>query len=210
MIQHIIWDWNGTLVDDAWIFVQLMNEELSNRQLPLINTQTYRKKFTFPVKKYYENLGFDFQKESFEGVGYSFIQKYKKIKHEPLLSAETIEVLTKISKLNISQSIISAQENALLKESVGHYNLTHFFESIRGIDHYYADSKVEIAKKNIDNLNIQKHQILMVGDTSHDYEVASKLGVQCLLYSRGHYAKERLKKNNCTIINDLLEVLHYL
>ena len=96
MIQHIIWDWNGTLVDDAWIFVRLMNEELRNRQLPLINTQTYRKKFTFPVKKYYENLGFDFQKESFEGVGYNFIQKYKKIKHKPLLYSETIEVLTKI------------------------------------------------------------------------------------------------------------------
>ena len=76
-IKHIIWDWNGTLIDDAWLFVEIMNDELKDRDLPLINVQDYRKYFTFPVKKYYENLGFDFKKESFKKVGYNFIQKFK-------------------------------------------------------------------------------------------------------------------------------------
>ena len=60
--SHIIWDWNGTIVDDTWLFVELMNEELSIRNLPLINIEKYRQHFTFPVKQYYQNLGFDFNK----------------------------------------------------------------------------------------------------------------------------------------------------
>ena len=40
-IKHIIWDWNGTLVNDAWLFVELMNEELGQRNLPHINIQKY-------------------------------------------------------------------------------------------------------------------------------------------------------------------------
>ena len=75
-IQHIIWDWNGTLIDDAWLFVEIMNEELQDRKLPLITVKDYRKHFTFPVKKYYENLGFDFEKENFKKVGYHFIEKF--------------------------------------------------------------------------------------------------------------------------------------
>ena len=63
-IKYIIWDWNGTLIDDAWLFVEIMNEELKERMLPQINIQDYRQHFTFPVKKYYERLGFDFQKEN--------------------------------------------------------------------------------------------------------------------------------------------------
>ena len=73
-IKHIIWDWNGTLINDSWVFVELMNEELTIRNLPLINIKKYRQKFTFPVKKYYQNLGFDFNKEDFKKVGYNFIQ----------------------------------------------------------------------------------------------------------------------------------------
>ena len=210
MIQHIIWDWNGTLVDDAWIFVQLMNEELSNRQLPLINTQTYRKKFTFPVKKYYENLGFDFKKESFQEVGYNFIQKYKNRKHEPALFDETIEILTGISERGISQSIISAQENSLLQESIQHYNITKFFDSIVGIEHYYADSKIKIAQANRSQLNYNDDSILMIGDTVHDYEVAALLNVPCLLFTNGHYSRRRLQKTNCIMIDSLSEIINYL
>ena len=46
-----------------------MNEELIQRNLPQINVEKYKEQFTFPVKKYYENLGFDFEKEDFKTVG---------------------------------------------------------------------------------------------------------------------------------------------
>ena len=93
-IKYIIWDWNGTLIDDSWLFVEIMNGELKERNLPLITISDYRKKFTFPVKKYYENLGFDFEKENFKEVGYNFIQKFKKRKFEAQLFPNTIQLLT--------------------------------------------------------------------------------------------------------------------
>ena len=209
-IKHIIWDWNGTLVNDAWLFVELMNEELTERNLPLINIQKYRQHFTFPVKNYYENLGFDFKKENFQEVGYNFIQKYKCRKHEPVLFDETIEVLTHISERGISQSVISAQENQLLQESIKYYNITNFFESIIGLDHYYADSKIKIAQTNKTQLTYDDGDIMMVGDTIHDHEVALSLNVPCILFANGHYSKQRLQQTNCIIIDSLLDITNYL
>ena len=34
---NIIWDWNGTLLDDAWLCVDVMNGMLKEHGLPLKN-----------------------------------------------------------------------------------------------------------------------------------------------------------------------------
>ena len=209
-IKHIIWDWNGTLVNDAWLFVELMNEELGQRNLPHINIQKYRTHFTFPVKKYYQNLGFDFKKEDFKEVGYNFIQKYKQRKNEPDLYINSLKILKKISTLHITQSIISAQENSLLQESIEYYKIKKYFKHVQGIEHYYADSKIEIAKTSLEGLNCNNNEIMLVGDTKHDAEVAESLGVRCVLFSEGHYTKKRLEKLNHTIIDNHLDLIPYL
>ena len=209
-IKHIIWDWNGTLINDAWLFVELMNEELKKRSLPLINIKKYRQEFTFPVKKYYENLGFNFKKEDFKKVGYHFIQSFIKRRFEASLFKNSKKILHQINRLGISQTIISAQENQLLNETIIYYKIEHYFKAISGIAHYYADSKIEIATQQRTLINCKDNEILMVGDSMHDYEVATKLNLKCILFSGGHYEKNRLLKANCIIIDDVLDVMEYL
>ena len=209
-IKHIIWDWNGTLINDAWLFVEIMNGELKERNLPLITTLDYRKQFTFPVKKYYENLGFNFEKENFKKVGYNFIQKFKKRKFEAELFSQTIQLLKLANQKDIKQSIVSAQENNLLNETVKHYKVDKYFQSIAGIKHYYADNKIEIAKNVRKQINSPNKNIIIIGDTSHDFDVAQALGVECILFSGGHYSKERLQKNNCLIIDKHSDLKKYI
>ena len=74
--KHIIWDWNGTLVDDVWLVVEIMNKMLKKRHLPGIDSKKYREIFDFPVIKYYIKLGFDFSRESFEDLTIEFIGEY--------------------------------------------------------------------------------------------------------------------------------------
>ena len=208
--KHIIWDWNGTLINDAWLFVELMNQELETRNLPLISVSDYRAKFTFPVKKYYENLGFNFEKEDFEKVGLAFINKFKKRNKEPDLYENAYEVLKKIHTLGINQSIVSAQENNLLNETVRFYKLNNFFKHVAGIGHYYADDKISLAKNIRKKISCDNEEILVIGDSVHDYEVAKSLGVDCILFSNGHYSKKRLLMCRCDIIDNHLELLNYI
>ncbi len=48
----IIWDWNGTLLNDTDICVSCMNRVLKKRGLELLDVQRYREIFNFPVKIY--------------------------------------------------------------------------------------------------------------------------------------------------------------
>ena len=74
--KQIIWDWNGTLIDDTWMCVEVINELLSKYNKPILTVETYHKVFDFPVKDYYRRIGFDFNETPFEVVGTEFMNRY--------------------------------------------------------------------------------------------------------------------------------------
>ena len=63
--NHIVWDWNGTLLDDLWLCLDAINSVLDSRGMNRVDEISYRKIFTFPVIDYYEQLGFNFKNENF-------------------------------------------------------------------------------------------------------------------------------------------------
>jgi len=75
-IKHIIWDWNGTLLNDCWLCVKAINKALAKRNLDLITEEKYKDIFCFPVSEYYKRLGFDFSKEPFKEAGDEFVLYY--------------------------------------------------------------------------------------------------------------------------------------
>ena len=104
--KHIIWDWNGTLLNDTWLCVEGINNSLEKRSLDTITEKIYKKVFSFPVKDYYERLGFDFKKEPFEVAGDEFVEYYGKFFHKVKLHDQVDSVLESISNAGLSQSIL--------------------------------------------------------------------------------------------------------
>ncbi len=74
---HVIWDWNGTLLNDvAWCMTRI-NVMLKSRGLSTLDSiEMYHRVFGFPVKDYYERVGFDFEKEPFEALAAEYIELY--------------------------------------------------------------------------------------------------------------------------------------
>ena len=81
--KHIIWDWNGTLLNDRQFCIKIMNGVLSRRDMDEMTEEWFLDNFCFPVKDYYVKLGFDFDKEPFSISGTEFIHEYVKRDHEP-------------------------------------------------------------------------------------------------------------------------------
>ena len=209
--KNIIWDWNGTLLDDVQLCNDIINIQLTKRSLPAISLKTYREIFTFPVKDYYIKAGFDFKDESFEKIGKDFIDEYEIRKLTSNLFPGTTEVLGKIKSLNINQYLLSAYKHDTLEFLIEHFQLTQYFTSINGLDHIYADGKLELGKQLM--FEIRKHnngQTLLIGDTIHDYEVASGIGADCVLISTGHQNELRLKELKIPVLKSINEVIGLL
>jgi phosphoglycolate phosphatase len=198
-IKHIIWDWNGTLLNDTWLFVDVMNSVLSKRNMPLITEEIYRDIFTFPVKDYYIKLGYDLEKESFETAGMEFIDAYHERQCDAELFDDALPFLNDCLDKGITHSIVSAQNQDTLDRLVNHYQIADKFTHICGLLNHYADGKTHVGHKVMDVLPFEKDEILFIGDTTHDAEVAHAIGVKCILVSRGHNSQKRLHKTGCEV-----------
>jgi phosphoglycolate phosphatase len=73
----IIWDWNGTLLDDVDICVDTINTLLIKYKKDPISKASYKKLFTFPIQNYYSKLGFDVSLENFKKIVNNFIESTK-------------------------------------------------------------------------------------------------------------------------------------
>ena len=208
--KHIIWDWNGTLLDDRWLCVEGINQALAKRDLPPISEDRYRKIFTFPVKEYYKKLGFDFDNEPFEIAGDEFVDYYGKNFHKAKLQKGSRILLSEIQSKSISQSILSAAMERYLKNWIYAHKLEIYFSEIIGIDNQYANGKIQEGIKLINKLPFKKKDIAMIGDTNHDSDVAEELNINCILINHGLVDSKRLKKTGRTVVSNLMDIINHI
>lgn len=208
--KHIIWDWNGTLLNDVDYCRRIINRILVDNSLPELSLEKYREIFTFPVQDYYEAAGLDFSKTSFEILGRDFIDEYESKILTCSLHDNAVEVLSSIHKKGISQSVLSAYLHENLVAILDHYNLTRYFDNIIGLDNIYAGSKTHLGLTLVEQLNLPKEEILFIGDTLHDAEVAEAMGVNCILIANGHQVKDKLSGNSKIVLDNLGELNKFL
>ncbi len=209
-VKYIIWDWNGTLFNDVELGLLIINKLLKNNNLPQLTLEKYRNIFTFPVSDYYKIAGFDFNKVSFEILGKQFMDEYEKRKYEYNLFDGAREDLERISKKGIRQSVLSAYKHDTLIDILEHYNIIHYFEFVNGLDNIYAGSKEYLGIQLRRKIPFSRDEILLVGDTLHDADVARAMDVSCVLVAKGHQAKERLLITGNPVIDDIKEVINLL
>ena len=205
-IQHIIWDWNGTLLDDLDICLAVINGMLKNRGLNSITRSGYLDIFGFPVKDYYLELGFDFSQEPFEEISTEFITSYEQGRQSCSLMEGTIDLLKLINNKGIDQSILSASKKSYLDQAVIEYKIKDFFSLVDGLDNHHAAGKLSLARDHIEKINLDPQSILLIGDTLHDAEIAHELGLRCCLIPNGHHSKKRLELSGASLVGSLVEL----
>lgn len=201
-IKHIIWDWNGTLLNDSLICVEVMNKMLKERKLPETDICGFAAAMEFPIFMLFKNLGIDLDDEKFENVIEQFLDGYEEKVVEAVVRPELLEIIEKLYNKGVSMSIVSASHNEYLQRTIKRHGLNKYFREISGLPDKNGVSKVEIGKKQIEKLKINRDKCIMIGDTVHDYEVASELGVECWLFPSGHSIYENLTKTDGRIFRD--------
>ena len=206
-IGGIIWDWNGTLLNDTHLCVRTMNVMLEKRELPVLSLNRYRDVFSFPVKDYYQKIGFDFESEPFEIPALEFIDGYNAQMNDCKLQQDSLAVLNYFQSIGISQYILSAMKQDALEEGLRYHQIASFFEHVSGLDNHYAASKIENGHRLIADLNLNTRELVLIGDTVHDYEVATELGCQCVLIANGHQSRAILEATGVLVIDSLGQLL---
>ena len=197
-------------MNDNWFCVETINKILKKYHKPLLTLEKYLNIFDFPVKDYYQKIGFDFSEHPFEIVGTEFIQEYRKQWQKCKLHKDAEQVLTAILTAGLTQSVVSAADSDLLNAFIAHYNVPNYFTCWLGLNHHYATGKVDIARQFMKQSDFDPTEVLMVGDTNHDFSVAKEINVDCILFTKGHQTAAKLAECDVPLISSLAEVLRFV
>lgn len=196
--QHVIWDWNGTLLNDVHHAVNIINEILHDHELPKITQNQYKDIFGFPVRSYYQKLGFNM--DLFEELSHRFVDTFMDRISDCSLFPHTQPVLGKIKSMGKRQSILSATDQENLNWMMKRFELENFLDDWFGIGDKFASSKLEQGKKLIQKSEIDPKDTVLIADTDHDLEVGKELGIEVILLSHGHQSEGRLKQIHSQVL----------
>ncbi len=202
----VIWDFNGTLVDDVDLALAAINTMLARRGLSEVSRTFYRSVFGFPLMDYYRRLGIDTSRETPEGLSEEFHALYLPGLPACRLQAGVREALDAVAHAGARQFVLSALEQGLLRDALRALDIDDLFEGVYGLKHRLADSKLARGRELFAHHRLRPASTVMVGDMDHDAEVADALGIQVALVAQGHQGPESLGRRSDRVFTSFREL----
>lgn len=204
--RHIVWDWNGTLMNDLDLCLDIINQMLARRGLSTVDLVRYREVFGFPLRDYCARVGFNLMRDPFEILSDEFNESYEEKRYNCPLHDGVLDRLAELNERGIQHTVLSAYGQEKLCEIIEFYGLTSQFYAVLGLDNSYGEGKVERGRRCMQEMDWIASEMLYVGDTLHDSEVAEAMGIDCMLIAHGHQSRQRLLQAGCPVIERLSEV----
>lgn len=209
MYDRVIWDFNGTILDDLSVGIESANCLLERHGLPIMESvEAYHRVFGFPVRDYYARLGFDFTKVDYETLAHEWVAIYWELVKTAPIRDGVLDVISELTMRKVPQTVLSMTESDMLLHQVALLGLSDTFDEIRGRTDIYAGSKLNLAKSWREEH--PNERVLFIGDTTHDAESAAVIGCNCLLLAGGHQSKTALLASGVTVIDDPHQILEHI
>lgn len=193
-LNNIIFDFNGTIIDDVDLCLKILNKMLVMRNHKPIGKKRYKEIFKFPIIDYYELAGFDFKnnKDNYQELAIMFQNIYHDECNSCPLYDNAVETFKRYYKTK-RLIILSATITDELKKQLDYYGITKYFKDILGIDSIFVKGKIDVAKRFFTQNDIDLDKTVVIGDTDHDFEVSKELGCHSILFSQGHQDRKILE-----------------
>jgi len=206
-MKVVFWDWNGTLVNDAPVLCDVFNVLVTARGYSAVTLDEYRELYRHPVREMYEQIGFDFEKHPFEVVAREWHEAYRQRVPSIRLHEDSIATLEAFRNYGSRQAVLSALPHQVLMESVANHRVEHFFDQVAGIAHDKGDSKIQEGLQLAKLMQARGDEITIIGDSSHDAEVARELSARCILVARGGESRCRLESNGFPVVDSFASLV---
>jgi phosphoglycolate phosphatase len=206
-LDVVLWDWNGTLLDDVDVSLDCLNTLLAESGCPQrYDRAGYRAVFGFPIADYYVRAGFDFSRISFDTLAKRYMELYIPAAERCGLVPGARQALDCFAAAGARQVILSASPVDTLRRQVDERGLTPYFSELLGLGDIYGKSKIRLGLDWMAAAGADPARSVMFGDSVHDAEVAAALGVRCVLCAAGHQDRAALAQTGCPVADNAAQL----
>lgn len=206
--KHIVWDWNGTLLDDLHVVIEAANVSLGRFDIAAIDENAYRDHFTRPVRAFYDSL---FERsvsdDEWERLNDTFHDAYFARANQAKLTTDTVAAMDAAESKGWGQSLLSMSPQEWLDGIVRAKGLGDRFSLIDGLTGETGGLKAEHMAEHVEALDLSPSRVVVVGDTPDDAAAARHIGASVVLYDGGSHHLPHLKGMGAPVAHSLLEAV---
>ncbi|MEH1167175.1 HAD hydrolase-like protein [Micromonospora sp. CPCC 205539] len=203
---HLVWDWNGTLLNDLSLVVAATNAAFASMGGPAVSLDEHRVRFRRPIAEYYaEVLGQAVDEEQFGRLDGLFHDAYR----SGLTTCElAADARTAMGAWPGSQSLLSMWFHEELVPTVHTFGLTGHFTRVDGLRAAVGgDRKAESLRQHLAELGVDGTSVVLIGDSIDDADAALAVGGRVVLYTGGFTDPARLRSSGHPVADTLTEAV---
>ncbi|WEH17577.1 HAD hydrolase-like protein [Streptomyces sp. VNUA24] len=206
---HIVWDWNGTLLNDNEAIIGATNAAFAELGIEPITLERYRELYCVPVPKFYERLiGRLPSDEEWEAMDVVFHRYYAEHRVACGLTDGVPGLLTEWVSGGRSQSILSMYVHEELVPLVRGFGIEPHFVRVDGRTGPSGGSKAEHMVRHLRRLaDVEPERTVVIGDAADDAVAARHVGARAVLYTGGSHSRASLEWVGVPVVDTLEEAV---
>lgn len=215
-IAHIVWDWNGTLLDDFDVVLQACNASCSDLLGRSIDAEEYRTHFARPVQLLYEGIfGRPLAAAEWQLINSRFHASYEDLVATAVLVRDAEAALRMAADAGCTQSLLSMWLQDELVMMLDALRVGSEFVRVTGVGaiadggskHQHLAAHLEQLSGDLDQL-IDPATVLVIGDSLDDAAAAEHVGARCVLVEGGCHHAADLAAAGVPVVRSLLGALN--
>jgi phosphoglycolate phosphatase-like HAD superfamily hydrolase len=206
-LAHLVWDWNGTLLDDLTLVVAATNSSLATVGGPSVTAEEHRRDYRRPISAYYEHvLQRTLMMGEFAALDRAFHDAYRRgLSHTGLVA----DAMDAIAAWPGTQSLLSMFFHDELVPAVAARGLHAHLSRVDGLrDKLGGGSKAPHLRAHLDALGLRGGECVLIGDSVDDADAADHVGADVVLYAGGFTHESTLRATGRPVATTLVEAVN--
>lgn len=211
-MRHVVWDWNGTLLDDHHLVVDGLNAVLDDAGIDRVDVTTYQRLYTRPIQVFYERVfGRPIGDGEWQRIDDVFHDAYDQALARVGLASDAEVALDAVARGGRTQSLLSMYRHDDLVPLVDRFGIADRFARIDGVRGTGGGTKAPYLEAHLGGIisdpATDAGDVLVIGDAVDDATAASHVGARCVLYDGGAHPRGQLEATGYPVASTLTQAL---
>jgi phosphoglycolate phosphatase-like HAD superfamily hydrolase len=163
LVEHIVWDWNGTLFADTAACVDATIEAFAAAGLGPVTRAQYQLHHTRPIAKFYDLLAARaLTPDEHDRIVELYFTSYTRRQHDACLTQGALDVLRQWAASGRTQSVLSMHPHDSLVELLDRHGVAGHLMLVDGATGEPTSSKVPQLRRHLARLPVPAARVLVV------------------------------------------------
>ncbi len=189
----IVFDWDGTVMDSTAVIASSIQAACRDLDLPVPSDEAARHVIGMGLLEALRHAVPDAPESMYEPLVARYRHYFLAQDESILLFADARETIVELHAAGYWLAVATGKNRNGLNRALQSSGLTDYFHATRTADQTFSKPHPAMLLEIMDELGLEPERVLMVGDTTHDLQMAINAGVDAVGVTHGAHPVEQLR-----------------